>query len=377
MELRLPLETLRDAIADALWAAVSAQDLPAVCGRLGLSEGTTDEAFRSKRAYVRARLRGHSGAELLNSASKVLNEFPAAALRDLVTELTTHSEHRASDLTRREALKLLNAVDSLFGDIPLFDGLEVLGPNLSKPSTSGIWSDTLEDDIRQHYVKNSDYSNFELLEMCGALTCSQQRFFDVLERVLDPMARRGEEQAGLADNLSEVLSADGFHAVVVGQQSRHPVYGIRRMVSGASGAPKNLIFASINTKPDLYFTDAISNDIAIRNTTDALIYDQFIGDGGLSWSVLVAWWQAREGVDNATDAARHLYKRLLQSVIAAKSAGEFALFDTYYRDFRSPLGEQLPALIPQVYLHYESPRILRRLRSLRGWSHEQDEEVFT
>jgi len=34
-----PLETLRDAIAEALWGAVSAPALPAACVALGLREG--------------------------------------------------------------------------------------------------------------------------------------------------------------------------------------------------------------------------------------------------------------------------------------------------------------------------------------------------
>src|SRR5437868_6526674 len=104
MGLRLPLDTLRNAIAEALWAAVKAQDLPDTCARFGLAEGTTEEAFRSIRGYVRARLRSHSGADLLKLASEVLEEYDAAPLRDLVSELTTHSEQRVSDVTRREVL---------------------------------------------------------------------------------------------------------------------------------------------------------------------------------------------------------------------------------------------------------------------------------
>src|SRR5437879_2609318 len=87
---RPPLETIRDTIADALWAVVKAQDLPAICARFGLADGTTDEAFRSKRTYVRSRLRAHSGPALLSLAAEILTEYPAPALQDLVTELTTH-----------------------------------------------------------------------------------------------------------------------------------------------------------------------------------------------------------------------------------------------------------------------------------------------
>lgn len=362
MDLRLPLETIRDAIADALWGAVRAQDLPVACVRLGLSDGTTDDAFRSKRTYVRARLRAHDGPALLGIAAKVLKEYQAPALKDLVSELTTHSQHRVSDLTRREVMKALDPLDPLFGDIPVFDGLESLAPNWRQPSATGVWDDTLKDDIDQHYVRNSDYSNFDLLEMCGALTCSQQRFFDLLEKLLDPTVRRGAEQASLAASLNELLGADGFHAVVVGQQSRHPIYRIQRMTGGVAGSPKNLIFAAIHRKPDLYFTDAINNDIAIRNDTDALVYDQFLSDTGLLWKTLVTWWQARQGIGDLVQAKKELYRRLLRSVVESGSAGEIALFDTYYRHFGPLLGDALPALIPQVYLHYDPKTAAERGR---------------
>ncbi len=34
--------------------------------------------------------------------------------------------------------------------------------------------------------------------------------------------------------------------------------------------------------------------------------------------------------------------------------GEAAVFETYYRHFTDKLGDALPALIPQVYLHYDA-----------------------
>ena len=56
------LETLRDAIAEALWAAVSAPSLPAACVRLGLRDGDASEAMHSKRKYVRARITSLGGS---------------------------------------------------------------------------------------------------------------------------------------------------------------------------------------------------------------------------------------------------------------------------------------------------------------------------
>jgi len=49
--------------------------------------------------------------------------------------------------------------------------------------------------------------------------------------------------------------------------------------------------ARSNAKPDLYFTDASNNDVAIVNESDALIYDRPLSEAGLLWSTLVDWWR--------------------------------------------------------------------------------------
>ena len=51
---------------------------------------------------------------------------------------------------------------------------------------------------------------------------------------------------------------------------------------------KNLIFGSTR-KPDLVVTDALSNDLALVNPEEALLYDGGIPEGGLSWKSLVAY----------------------------------------------------------------------------------------
>ena len=349
-----PLETLRDAIAEALWGAVSAPALPAACVALGLRDGDSAEAMNSKRKYVRSRITIFKGPELFALAQRVVEEFGAADLADYVSELTTHADHRITDLTRRAVLAELVSAGELFGNLPVWDGIAVLSPDLEKPAQySTKFAATLRDDIQRHYVEDNDLNNAELLELCGALTCSQQRFFDMLEKVVDPVCRRGPEQERLVQVLNKLLVADGFVLVVVGEVSRHPQYGVRRVAGGVAGAPKNLIFAAINCKPDLYFADAINNDVAIANDSDALIYDRVLSDGGLRWDALVDWWRDRERREEVADARKSLFVRLRTAVHAAQSPGEVAIFEAYYAHFARSMGDKLPALIPQVYLHYD------------------------
>lgn len=349
----LPLETLRDAIADGLWT-LSASDVPDACTRLGLAPGTAEEAFRSKRKYVRSRITTRSGSELLELAQAILLEYEMPSLQDFLSELTTHAEHRVTDLTRRAILESLDSLDVLFGAMAPLDGLGTLAPNWEQASTySQRFNATLQSDIEQHFLRNQDLLNSQVLALCGALTCSQQRFFTLIEHLTSPLSRKGPEQLKLVEVLNEALAADGFALEVTGQMSRHPVYSVRRLQGGVRGAAKNVIFASVHSKPDLVFSDAINNDVAIVNDSDALVYDRMLPEIGLSWSSLVDWWADLNGVTKDDAAGRHLYRRLKSAVLATNSPGEYALFHTYFKHFVPLLGQDLPALIPQVYLHFD------------------------
>jgi hypothetical protein len=344
-----------------MWG-LSAGDVPAACVRVGLEPGEVSEAMGSKRKYVHKRIAHLSAEELLALARKLLAEYDMPRLDDFLSEMTVHAEHRVTDFTRKAVLAVLDDQGSLFGDVDVFEGLDTLAPQWEEVITErpAYAFPTLRRDVQRQYIDNDDYSNREVLERCGALSCSQRRFFALIEKVLHPLSRTGKPQAELAAALSALLAADGFAVAVAGQVSRHPVYGVRRIAPGVKGAPKNLIFAAVRTKPDLYFVDAINNDVAIRNKSDALIYDRLLPESGLAWDEMVTWWQETEGAADEAAARKALYKRLRDSVLATGSPGEYVLFDTYYRVFGPEYKTRLPALIPQVYLHYDPKTAAQR-----------------
>jgi hypothetical protein len=358
---RIALDTLRDRIAEGITANVKAYNVPGVCVRVGIQAlvevGDTDEAFRSRRVYVKSRLLERDQSALLQIAVAVLKEFDIPSLAEAVSELTVHAEHRISEITRRDALKALNSLDSLFNDVDLFDGLNIVSTqrlsydDLDNPLN---FLPSLAKDIDQHYVQNPDDSNEDVLIRCGALTCSQTRFFALLEKLLDPVVRRGTEQTELAARLNAVLRPDGFHAVIVGEQSMHPIYAIQRIGNGVAGTVKNLIFASVGPKPELILRDAVSNDIEITRHADmCLVFDRALPSSGLTWVDMAEWWQERQGLAELKTARQSLGERLKRSVALTQSPGEYAIFRTYHEVFGPKLGDRLPALIPQVYLHYD------------------------
>jgi hypothetical protein len=120
------LDTLRGQIAEAIWKHVSAQDVPAVATRLGLAPGTEGEAFHSKRRYIRTRILGMDEADLLKIARAVVAEYGDQELSDAIAERTAPTEPRVTELTRRDVLKALNPLESLFGETDLFEGLRII-----------------------------------------------------------------------------------------------------------------------------------------------------------------------------------------------------------------------------------------------------------
>lgn len=362
---RLKFEAqLREAIAAALHQ-VRAHDLPEQCTLLGLADGTGDEAFRSKRLYVTSRLKQHTETTLLELAHRVLQNFDSDALTDLVSEHELPDTLRISEMTRRSVLNSFDAVDELLGSqgqAGAAERLDILAPAWDGRGPSGTFLKTLRNEFDQHYIRNADWAHSEMLEHCGALKCAQHRFVSLIEMVLRPEARTGDEQTTLAARIDEILKPDGYSVQRSGFISGHPVFEVIRRQSGVSGTPKNLIFASTGYKPEIVLTDFVNNDVQITKHGElCLIYDRPISSSaGLSWLDLVEWWNDRESIDDVAAARSQLGQRLMAS-LPSSSPGEYAIFSTYFKEFSARLGNSLPALLTQVYLHYD-PQTARERR---------------
>jgi hypothetical protein len=180
------------------------------------------------------------------------------------------------------------------------------------------------------------------------------RFFSFLEGILRPEARNTNEQMALATRLDGILALDGYEVRPTGYTSGRAIYSIVRRLTGVAGSFKNLIFASIGAKPDLVFRDAVNNDVEIASNAEAcLIHERPIdGSKGLSWFDLGDWWQRRNNIPDAEQSRKALGDRLRQA-LPKNSPGEITIFRVYFEEYRNRLAEKLPALLPQVYLHYD------------------------
>ncbi|MDR6419965.1 hypothetical protein J2801_002216 [Paraburkholderia phenoliruptrix] len=224
-------ETIRKLIPDVLHE-VKSYKLPRVCTELGIQQsvgpGDETEAHNSKRSYVSTRIADLGEDTLVELARKVLRNYPNEDLMEALVELTEHGQHRVSKLVRGDVLKVLNRFDLLFGDSPVLQSLEEVFGAAALREGGSLWLDnsSVSAQIEQHYIRNPDWSNEDMLIQCGALTCTQFRFFALLEKLVHPMTRRDAEQAGMAKAISDALKRDGFVLKQTTVESGYAIYGV-------------------------------------------------------------------------------------------------------------------------------------------------------
>jgi hypothetical protein len=125
---------------------------------------------------------------------------------------------------------------------------------------------------------------------------------------------------------------------------------------GVDGELKNIIFASSGPKPEIVLRDAVNNIVEIVAYEEScLVYDRPLTDSGLTWGEIVTWWGEGNGESTTqlpnVDTARDLYARLETSL--ADNVPEKLLFRTYCERYGAASGYLVPALLPQVYLHFD------------------------
>ncbi len=163
------------------------------------------------------------------------------------------------------------------------------------------------------------------------------------------------------DHINYYLIFDGYNL-----QQDGPAFSVNTVVgiSTKNKKVKNLVFAATGPKPEIVLTDLTTNEIKIvKNKQYCLVYDREILDEGLAWNELMDWWKEKSNQNQCTPGQIHasLVDRLFRSL---QSEPEKILFMTYYRPvyslFQPRLGNAIPALVPQIYLHYD-PYTIKQL----------------
>ncbi|SCX71758.1 hypothetical protein [Variovorax sp. EL159] len=222
------------------------------------------------------------------------------------------------------------------------------------------WSGGILDEVHKHFVRNPEDADVEaLFDNLKAFDLSDKRFTLFLEGLVSADVQVDTEaQVIIVAAANRVLLKCGAELRQTGEAGGYPVFSVVALRS-ARGRPKNLIFASINQKPDIRLRDAVNNDIEIvSNPDDVLVYDRPLGAGGLSWRELQNWWTETMGEFDSDRAKKSLYRRLVES-LPISSPPQRRLFESYFREFGSAIPI-LPALLPEVWLHWDPKTVEQR-----------------
>ena len=212
---------------------------------------------------------------------------------------------------------------------------------------ANFFSGSKQNSVKAYYI-----SVLEYFQQLGLSEWPDERFCLLLERLLSPEIQTKEMQQDLLTMFTALLNADGFTIVQQDYQGGLPVYKVVKRELGVAGSPKYLIFGSSSKKPDIVIDDAVNMNIRIvRYADQCLVYDQPPPQGDLTWQILLEWWGQKNNVDPKDDKVRKEFGLRLRESL--QSEPERLLFDTYFKIFRRKYGNNLPALLPQVYLHYD------------------------
>lgn len=225
-------------IAETLKARCTHERLPGEAADAGFSPGDAV----SKRDRVMAGLSNVDRKTLGAIAQRLGARFSDHDLEEVGFRVLEEGEPPITEITRRDVARLFG--HDLAGGRAIDDILRPLWP-IETMGDSFFSGRSLAKQIIQHMVLNpTDWDAEELFLQLGALTCSRTRFARLLEAVMHPLARRGEDAARLADGLNAILRRYGYKLEAAGEASGYPIYAVTRLHRGVAGAPKNLIFAS-------------------------------------------------------------------------------------------------------------------------------------
>jgi hypothetical protein len=361
----LPMHELRELLR---WPIIGLKDqgthtiLPEICEKLGLPPPNSEG---SKRERMESSFNALRDDDLLQVADNFLKYFPPdSALRNNIEEMIwMHGNH--PEVPKRYRRELANRLEGEYLFLnsrhfeTLLDRLWILDDGtldiflLGEPAG-------LRAEIQQHVIRNpDDWSVDYLFERLGAYDCSDRRFLLFIEGLVSSDVRPDiNEQERFANLVNDTLKSCGIELQITGTEGGYPLYSAIQIDKGVHASPKNLIFAS-QVKPDIRFRDAINNDIEIvTNAEKVLVFDRPIGTEGLCWTDLQNWWAVSQGMPDDETAKRTLYKRLLES-LPPNSPPQRLLFETYFKRFRGAIPG-LPALLPEVWLHWDPKTVRER-----------------
>lgn len=359
MDLILLRETLAPHIL-SLKDATTGPRIPELCESLGMPQ--TDEDG-SKRDRIRASWTSVADSDLPEVARRLLKNHMIAAESRIQIQDILWSDG-ALRIPRRFRRELALSVDmcGLYVDGRKFDELlELLWDLGPIPFFDFQAQSGLRYEIARHVHQHDDWNVETVFDKLGAFEAGDQRFIYFIEGLASADVRPDEAaQRTFVECANSSLRKCGVELRETDSAEGYPVFTMVSLHDGTRGRPKNLVFAS-SVKPDIRFKDAIDNDIEIVSNADqVLVYDRQIGPNGLCWQDLQNWWAEARGISDPKQAKASLYRRLMAS-LPQSSPPQKLLFEGFFKAFTGSIP-QLPALLPEVWLHWDPKTVEQRGR---------------
>lgn len=352
------IDELRDTIAREFSGEYKAYDLEGICKIYGIEPDSNLDPMNSKRLYMLSGLNKLDDDKIWNIARKIVKDFQkSATIKDMEPYLSD-TAMTFSFATRQRIIELLDSLNNMEGKMDLDDFLNYIW-DMSE-STDFLAEMTKGEEIVAAVKINKTMSYKKLLTDCLEIKyLPDEEFIKFLECLVKPEVREEGEQIQYVQKINEIIKEDGYELYISSQRFGTSYYNVDKKRS-VEGELKNLIFASKNEKPDITIENSITNELRlIGNTDNCLFYNFKAGEDGVQWNTLIEWWKENNR-ENQNDPEKELYGRLRESL---DSDCEKIFFRTYYNHYRHPIKKDIPALIPQVYLHYDPRSKWQRQRN--------------
>ncbi|WP_432052438.1 hypothetical protein [Streptomyces xiamenensis] len=335
----------------------TATSLPKAFAAVGLPE-VPDEGTKAK--WVGAAYAALPEDQLPDVAARILlhHEVTATQRNEVQDLLWAQRPVRVEARVRREMAREIDLTDLVRQGDRFMGLLQELWPlDSGEPIldfSRGTVSYEVVEQIKQHVFRNDDWSTAELFEFLGVFDAGHARFAAFLEGMLDPTVLPDEPaQRKLVEVFQRHLRSTSVEMCEVGTEDGYPVFKVVPSAGARGRELRNLIFGS--AKPDLRLIELIDGDAPqTMNRDEVIVYDRPIADDGLRWCDLQDWWQETKGLKDSSEAKDTLYKRMLSFLPPKEeSPPQWWLFTAYHRLHGPTQMPQRPALLPEVWRHWD------------------------
>lgn len=212
---------------------------------------------------------------------------------------------------------------------------------------------------------------FEKFKKVGVYEWTDEQFLFFCKEYVNPIFRRcrydedtGESidlQPQCVEVINFYLRDCGYELKEANRYGDKVEYKVEERF-GVRGKIQEIVFAAV-AKPEFLITDVLNQDITIPlNNKRYLIYNGPIEREGLKWKQLKEWYD-----DTVTSCEESFEERIERSVGHGDSVLEKNFYKAYL-ELVTELGEDIPALLPQVYLYYD-PKVQKE-RIIKIFDHQ-------